>query len=129
MREDVLAFIRECEIYQTHNVEKLAPTRLLQPLPIPNQVWEPLQGKTTIFVVVDRLSKYAHFIPISHPYTAVSVAHVFFDNIFKLHGMPCTIVCDKDFAFTSDFWKGMFRLNGISFNFSSAYHPQTDGQT
>ena len=140
MREDVLAFIRECEIYQTHNVEKLAPTRLLQPLPIPNQVWEDIsmdfidglptsQGKTTIFVVVDRLSKYAHFIPISHPYTAVSVAHVFFDNIFKLHGMPCTIVCDKDFAFTSDFWKEMFRLNGISFNFSSAYHPQTDGQT
>uniref|UniRef100_A0A2N9EXV4 RNA-directed DNA polymerase n=1 Tax=Fagus sylvatica TaxID=28930 RepID=A0A2N9EXV4_FAGSY len=81
MREDVLAFIRECEICQTHKVEQLAPTGLLQPLPIPNQVWEDIsmdfidglptsQGKTTIFVVVDRLSKYAHFIPISHPYTA-----------------------------------------------------------
>ena len=81
------------------------------------------QGKTIIFVVVDRLSKYAHFIPISHPYTAVSVAHVFFDNIFKLHGMPRTIVCDRDSAFTSEFWKEMFRLNGKSFNFSSAYHP------
>lgn len=87
------------------------------------------KGKTTVFVVVDRLSKYAHFIPISHPYTAVMVAQIFFDNIFKLHGMPLTIVCDRDPAFTSLFWRELFQLNGTRFNFSSAYHPQTDGQT
>ena len=87
------------------------------------------QGKTTIFVVMDRLSKYAHFVPISHPYTAVSVAQVFFEQIFRLHGMPQSIVCDRDVAFVSAFWKELFRLQGTHFNFSSSYHPQTNGQT
>ena len=85
--------------------------------------------KSTILVVVDRLSKYAHFIPISHPYTATSVAQVFFDHVFRLHGMPQSIVCDRDPTFTSLFWKELFRLNGTAFNFSSSYHPQMDGQT
>jgi hypothetical protein len=87
------------------------------------------RGKTTIFVVVDRLSKYAHFVAISHLYSAMSVAQVFFKNIFKLHDMPKSIVCNRDPVFTSHFWKELFRLQGTSFNFSSAYHPQTDGQT
>ena len=86
-------------------------------------------GKSTIFVVVDRLSKYAHFIPISHPYTAQSVAKEFLDHVFRLHGLPELIVCDCDLAFTSKFWEELFRFNGTSFNFSSAYRPQTDGQT
>ena len=68
------------------------------------------QGKTTIFVVMDRLSKYAHFVPISHPYTVVGVTQVFFEQIFRLHGMPQSIVGDKDVAFTSAFWKELFRL-------------------
>lgn len=62
------------------------------------------QGKSVIFVVVDRFSKYAHFTPLKHPYTATSVAQVFFDNIFRLHGIPTTTVCDRDPAFTSKFW-------------------------
>ena len=74
-------------------------------------------------VVVDRFSKYSHFISIAHPYTTTSIAQVFFDNIFKLHGIPRTIVCDRDHTFTSAFWKELFRLNGTSFNFSLAYHP------
>ena len=64
-----------------------------------------------------------------HPYTAQSVAKEFFDHVFRLHGLPESIVCDRDPAFTSKFWEKLFRLNGTSFNFSSAYHPQTDGQT
>jgi hypothetical protein len=68
------------------------------------------RGKTMVFVVVDCLSKYAHFVAISHPYTAMSVAQVFFENIFKLNGMPKSIVCDRDPAFTSHFWKELFQL-------------------
>ena len=60
-------------------------------------------GKTTIFVVIDRLSKYAHFIPLSHPYSALSVAKLFFDNVFKLHGFPRSIICDRDPTFVSTF--------------------------
>lgn len=86
-------------------------------------------GKTTTFVVADQLSTYAHFIAISHPYMTVSIAQVFFENIFKIHGMPKSIVCDQDPTFTSNFWTELVKLQGTSFNFSSAYHPQTDGKT
>lgn len=140
MRSRIKEFIKECEVCQRHKVESLTPRGLLQPLSIPEKIWEDIsmdfidglpssRGKSTIFVVVDRLSKYAHFMALSHPYTAVSIAQIFFENIFKLHGMPKSIVCDRDPAFTSQFWIELFRLHGTSFNFSSAYHPQTDGQT
>ena len=89
----------------------------------------PYKGKTILLVVVDRFSKYAHFIPMSHLYIAPKVAQTFFENVFKLHGMPSSIVCDWDSTFISAFWKELFKLQGTSFNFSSSYHPQTDGQT
>lgn len=82
-----------------------------------------------IYVVVGRFSKYAHFMALSHPYTATSVAQSFFSMIFKLHGLPETIVSDRDTVFTSSFWKELFRLCGTQLAFSSSYHPQTDGQT
>lgn len=140
MRKNIREFIKNCDTCQRNKVENTKPAGLLQPLPIPTQVWSDIsmdfveglpisRGKSTIFVVVDRLSKYAHFIPISHPYTANNLALIFFENIFKLYGMPKSIVCDRDPAFTSSFWKELFQLQGTQFNFSSSYHPQTDGQT
>ena len=82
-----------------------------------------------IWVVVDRLSKHAHFLALSHPYTASSVAQLFVDNIFKLYGMPQSIISDRDPIFMSKFWKKFFHLQGSALCFSSGYHPQTDGQT
>lgn len=140
MKESLSRFIRECDVCQQHKIELQRPTGLLQPLPIPTQIWSDismdfidslpsLKGKNALLVVVDRLSKYAHFIPLSHPYTTPGIAQVFFDNIFKLHGMPQSIVCDKDPTFTSALWKELFNLQGTRFNYSSPYHPQTDGET
>lgn len=89
----------------------------------------PSGGRTVIMVVIDRLSKYAHFLSISHPYIATIVARVFLDNIFKLHGFPLNIVSDRDPVFTNQFWKELFKLSGTKLLLSLAYHPQMDGQT
>ena len=80
-------------------------------------------------VVVDRLSKYAHFCALPHPLTLALVAQYFVDQIFKLHGMPTSIVYDHDLIFTSNFWQELFKLQGTQLQLSTSYHAQTDGQT
>ncbi|TXG59010.1 hypothetical protein EZV62_016839 [Acer yangbiense] len=87
------------------------------------------QGKDTISVVIDILTKYAHFLTLTHPFTANIVAKVFFDNIHKLHGIPTTITSDRDRIFTSTFWQGLFRLVGTKLCLSTAYHSLMDGQS
>ncbi|KAM1884963.1 hypothetical protein ACFX14_037698 [Malus domestica] len=134
-----IKFVVECQPCQQNKFETLSPPGLLQPLPIPQRVWANIsidfimrlpscKGKTVILVVVDRLSKYAHFVPLSHPYTATEVAQLFVDHIFKLHGMPSSIVSDRDPMFISAFWKELFKLQN-SKCMSSGYHPQSNGQT
>ena len=88
-----------------------------------------LSGYDSIFVVVDRLSKMAHFIPCATTITAEEAAHLFVSHVFRLHGMPKTIVSDRDPKFTSNFWKGLMSALGCTIAMSSGYHPQTDGQT
>ena len=78
---------------------------------------------------MDKLSKYAHFIPLKHPYTASKVAELFVDNVYKLHGMPLTLVSDRDPVFTSAFWRALFKAIGTQLMMSTAHHPETDGQT
>ena len=86
-------------------------------------------GKTIILVVVYRISNYSHFCALIHPYTASSIAQIFMDDIFLLHGIPSSIVSYHDASFTSHFWKELFRHTSTKLNMSSGYHPQTDGQT
>jgi len=140
MRRDIRKLVKECSVCQENKDELIHPPGLLQPLPVPLQVWTDIsmdfieglptsKGFTVIMVVVDRLTKYGHFIALSHPYTASTVAHLFFANVLKLHGLPKSIVSDRDPIFTSSFWQELFKLQGITLAYSSAYHPQSDGQT
>ncbi|KAF0903198.1 hypothetical protein E2562_025770 [Oryza meyeriana var. granulata] len=108
---------------EQYKSDHLRPAGLLQPLPVPSAVWADIgidfiealpkvQGKTVILSVVDRFSKYCHFIPLAHRYTAESVAHAFFADIVRLHGVPQSIVSDRDPVFTSAFWQELMRLTG-----------------
>jgi hypothetical protein len=84
-------------------------------------------GKFVILTVVDRFSKYCHFIPLAHPYTAKSVAQAFFAEIVRLHGMPQSMVSDRDPVFTSAFWRELMRLMGTKLHMSRASNPRLAG--
>ena len=86
------------------------------------------EGKSVIMLVVDRLTKYAHFCALSHPFKASTVATRFMDTIQKLHGKPRVIVSDKDPIFTRNFWTELFSCLGTQLAHSSSYHPQSDGK-
>lgn len=82
-----------------------------------------------IFLVIDKFTKYGHFMPLKHTFTTAKVAEVFLDNVYKLHRMPEHIVSDRDPIFTSTFWQTLIKRTGTHLNMSTAYHPATDGQT
>jgi len=133
-------YVRACATCQRNKTEALHPAGLLQPLPVPSRVWADISmdfiealpkvhGKSVLLTVVDRFSKYAHFIPLGHPYTAASVARAFFTDIVRLHGFPESIVSDRDPVFTGHVWQDLFRLAGVQLRMSTAFHPHTDGQS
>jgi hypothetical protein len=139
MKQDIHKFVAECEVCQHNKGERVKSPGTLQPLPIPPDIWKDISmefitglpklgNKSVIMVVVDRLSKYAHFCTLHHPFTSSMVAQIFMDQVFKLHGMPNSIVSDRDPTFTRNFWQELFKLQGTQLHLNSAYHPQTDGQ-
>ena len=83
----------------------------------------------SIFVIIDKLSKVAHFIPVKSTYKAMNIAYIFLKEIFRLHGIPKVIISDRDVKFTWNFWRYLFSELETRLNFSTAYHPQTDGNT
>jgi hypothetical protein len=125
LKKAIETFVSECLVCQRAKSEQCHYPGLLSPLPIPNMAWTfinmdfveglPKSGnKNAILVVVDRLTKYAHFLPLAHPFTAQSVAQLFMDNIFKLHGLQVAIVIDRDKIFTSKLWQDMFKALKVS---------------
>ncbi|GAB2293176.1 hypothetical protein Dimus_038252 [Dionaea muscipula] len=140
LKVDVVKYVKECDTCQRTKAPTQSYVGLLQPLAIPKQAWKDVSmgfiegvsrsdGKECILVVVDRFTKYTHFMALSHPFTAPRVAQLFLDHVVRLHGIPKRMVSDRDKIFTSLFWQELFRLYGAKLNLYTAYHPQSDGQT
>ncbi|WVZ70654.1 hypothetical protein U9M48_019299 [Paspalum notatum var. saurae] len=140
MRRDIERFVSRCTTCQKAK-SLLNPHGLYMPLPIPSTPWEVIsmefvlglprikRGRDSIFVVVDHFSKMAHFIPCHKSDNAINIANLFFQEIVPLHGMPSTIVLDRDAKFWSHFWRMLWNKLGMKLLFSTTYHPQTDGHT
>uniref|UniRef100_A0A803KBS3 Gypsy retrotransposon integrase-like protein 1 n=1 Tax=Xenopus tropicalis TaxID=8364 RepID=A0A803KBS3_XENTR len=137
---DVSQFVSSCTVCAQQKTPRSLPCGLLTPLPVPNQPWTDIamdfivelpksSEMSTILVVVDRFSKMAHFIPLKKLPSASALAKIYVKEVFRLHGFPSSIVSDRGVQFVSRFWRAFCKLLKVKLNFSSAYHPQSNGQT
>ena len=141
MKKEVAEFVSKCMTCQQIKSEHQAPVGKLHPLPIPEWKWEKItmdfvtglprtqRKNDAIWVIVDRLTKSAHFLPIRWGFTLDQLAKRYVDEIVRLHGVPLSIVSDRDPRFTSRFWGSLQQALGTKLHFSTAFHPQTDGQS
>ncbi|GJP82049.1 hypothetical protein CLOP_g12174, partial [Closterium sp. NIES-67] len=141
MVTDVQRYVAACPICQRMKSSHQRPTGLLQPLEPPQRPWQHVtmdfvmglpagpSGNDAVLVVVDRLTKMAHFAPCRTTITAEETARLFISTVVRLHGIPAAIISDRDPKFTSKFWQDTWARYGTRLQFSSAYHPQTDDQT
>lgn len=142
MARDIRAYVRSCANCQRNKVSTAGPIGVLQPLPVPPRRWHTVsmdfagpfvasgEGNwDMVIVVLDKLSKRAHLIPSKSTDKATDTAKRFFEGIVRLHGMPEIIISDRDAKFTSLFWTSLFKKFGTKLALSTAYHPQTDGQS
>ena len=141
MKREIAEFISKCLTCQQIKIEHQKPAGLLQPLSIPEWKWERItiyfvtglprtkRGHDAIWVIVDRLTKSALFIATNNTYSLERYARLYVDEIVRLHGAPVSIVSDRDPRFTSRFWPKLQVAMGTRLHFSTAFHPQTDGQS
>lgn len=141
MRKTVETYVHGCDACQRHKVINAKPAGLLAPLPIPKKKWFTITmdlitklpktktGQDAIIVFVDKLTKMVHYAATRSTCKATDVAKIFIEHVARLHGLPRTIISDRDPRFTGNFWRALFRALGTKLAMSSAYHPQTDGQT
>ncbi|MBJ4058634.1 DDE-type integrase/transposase/recombinase, partial [Salmonella enterica subsp. enterica serovar Goldcoast] len=141
MKREIAKFVAECDVCRRVKAEHQRPAGLLQPLPIPEWKWDSIgmdfitglptspKKNDAIWVVIDRLTKVAHFLPVKTDLRVGLLADLYIARIVSLHGVPKTIVSDRGSLFTSRFWHSLQEAMGTRLSFSSAYHPQTDGQT
>jgi hypothetical protein len=113
----------------------------LQPLPISEWKRETIsldfiigfprtqKSKDSIMVVIDKISKFAHFIPVMSTFKAISITKIFMKYFFRLHGIPKMVISNRDVKNTSSFWKELFAELNTNLNFNTSYHPQMDGET
>ena len=141
MHDEIRKYVTSCLPCQQSKPSNQAPMGLLQPLPIPDAKWEQVSmdlitalpktknGHDAIVVVVDKLSKMAHFIPTQTTVNAPQLAKLVYAEIVRHHGVPRSIVSDRDARFTSNFWRSLWEQMGTKLAMSSSYHPESDGQT
>jgi transposase InsO family protein len=140
MKRAIAKYVAMCHNCQRVKAERQRPVRLLQPLKIPQWKWEEISmdflvglptmqyGYDSIWVIIDRFSKVAHFIPVKTMYKGAKLAELYITRIVCLHGVPKKIVSDRGTQFTSRFWEKLHEAMDTRLNFSLAYHPQTNGQ-
>jgi len=140
MRDTIKQYIKNCDTCQRTKVVRQAPYGLMTPNEAPNRPWKSIsidfisdlqksEGDDTILIVIDRLTKMAHFLPCTKEINARQFSQLLVWEIFQLHRLPKDIIKDRGSIFTSDLWKETTKQLGIERKFSTAFHPQTDGQT
>ena len=141
MKREIAEWVSKCFTCQRVKAEHQRPSGLLQPLEIPEWKWEHIamdfivglprtkENHDAIWVIVDRLTKSAHFLPINERFSLDKLVHMYIKEVVIRHGVPVSIVSDRDPRFNSRFWKSFQECLGTELKMSTAYHPQTDGQS
>ena len=141
MKKEIAEYVSKCLQCQQDKAEHQKPGGLLQPLHIPEWKWEHVtmdfvvglprtsRGMDSVWVIVDKLTKSAHFLPVKTTFTAYRLTTIYVDEIVRLHGVPVSIVSDRDPKFVSRLWKSLQEAMGTELRFSTAFHPKTAGQS
>ena len=141
LRKDAENYVKSCDACQRAKALRQPRGGLIRPFPPPMKKWEVISmdfvfdlpvtssGKSGIAVIVDKLSRQAHFLSLSPKFDAVDLAHLYLHEVYRHHGLPRVLISDRDVRFTSLFWTTLMKRLGVKLNLSTAYHPQTDGQS